>query len=287
MPGYRLAGADFLFTSSMPELDPFVATNVVDASIIDLVSVFPEHDDLQIITETSGWVGNVRRRLLVYALPAGMLLRVEGCGDYVVLPGQIAATAGHLSSDGRTHDTEVILGPALVLALALRSTWCLHASAVRVEGRTIALLGESGQGKSTLGIYLSKSHGWSLVADDILPVRESVAGIEVRPHFPQLKLPAALQPGPRLPERLPLHAICALMPAEQDATPELQTVSPGGATQILLRHTAGTRMLSPEHLGEHLSFCALAARRIPVYQLTYPHRQDALLTVKEVLKTIC
>ena len=65
---------------------------------------------------------------------------------------------------------EALLGPPLVLALALRDTWCLHASAVEYGGRVIAFLGESGAGKSTLAAYLAGQPGVRRVADDILPV---------------------------------------------------------------------------------------------------------------------
>jgi hypothetical protein len=154
-------------------------------------------------------------------------------------------------------------------------------------GNVFVFLGESGQGKSTLAAYLSKNSGWSLVADDILPVRVEADGVVGLPRFPQLKLPLEVQPGSDLPEDLPLAKLCVLTSAGQDTMPELQLLSPNMAIQALLCHTAGTRMFAPEMLGKHLSFCSLAARQVPVYELTYPHRKDTLPRVKDILENLC
>jgi hypothetical protein len=184
-------------------------------------------------------------------------------------------------------DQEILLGPALVLALALRDIWSFHASAAMFKQKTFVVLGESGQGKSTLAAYLSKNSDWNLVADDILPTKLIADEVSVLPHFPQLKLPANAQPGANLPECLPLAKVCVLKSVAQDAIPELELLPPGLAVQMFLRHTAGTRMFTPEMLGQHLSFCSRAASRVPVYQLSYPHRRDALPQVKELLESIC
>jgi len=120
-----------------------------------------------------------------------------------------------------------------------------------------------------------------------LPVRTEIDGVNVLPHFPQLKLPIYAQPGPGLPEHLPLTRLCVLTPAGQDTMPELQLLSPNLALQALLSHTAGTRMFTPQMLGKHLLFCSLVAGQVPVYQLTYPHRKDVLPRIKELLENIC
>jgi hypothetical protein len=155
------------------------------------------------------------------------------------------------------------------------------------QNTTIAFVGESGQGKSTLAAYLSTSSNWHLVADDILPVRMNAGGVNALPHFPQLKLPIEAQPGPGLPEHLPLTKLCVLTSAGQDTMPELRLLPPNLAIQALLRHIAGTRMFTPEMLGKHLSFCSLAASQVSVYELTYPHRKDILPRVKELLENLC
>jgi len=73
--------------------------------------------------------------------------------------------------------------------LHLRGTTCLHASAVATEDGVVAFVGPSGAGKSTLAAALV-SRGWSLVSDDVLPLRRSPDGDEVLagPGLPELRL---------------------------------------------------------------------------------------------------
>ncbi|HEX2997805.1 MAG TPA: hypothetical protein VHP14_23480 [Anaerolineales bacterium] len=223
----------------------------------------------------------------IYQTPQGMLIHVHDCGNYLVseLDNTLCLQLG--SAEWNQWDRDFFLGPGLVLALALRAVWSLHASAAMFKQKTVVFLGESGTGKSTLAAYLSKISNWNLVADDILPVEMIANEIRVLPHFPQLKLSMNTQPGAGLPERLPLDKVCVMKLVTQDAAPELELLPPSLAVQMLLRHTAGTRMFTPEMLGQHLSFCSQAASRIPVYQLSYPHRKGALPQVQELLEKIC
>lgn len=248
---------------------------------------------------TVGWIGNAERQVEIWSAPPGIIVKVSGGGDFYIAPdGETIVYMNEMQGQEKSGnslfdltlselDREILLGPTLVLALALRDTWCLHASAAVFAGNMVVFPGESGQGKSTLAAYLSTNLDWHLVADDILPVRADSDGVNVLPHFPQLKLSADAQPGPSLPERLPLTKMCALTPAGKDTMPELQLLPPGLAIQVLLRHTAGTRMFAPEMLGRHLSFCSLVAGQVPVYQLSYPHRKDALPIIKELLENLC
>jgi len=73
--------------------------------------------------------------------------------------------------------------------LHLRGTTCLHASAVEVDGGVVAFCGHSGAGKSTLAAALV-SRGYSLVSDDVLPLRSGGPGTDVLagPGLPELRL---------------------------------------------------------------------------------------------------
>ena len=175
----------------------------------------------------------------------------------------------------------------MVMALAFRGGWGMHASAAMYKENVIVYLGESGQGKSTLAAYLSQSAGWRMVADDILPVKMDANGVRVLPHFPQLKLPLDAQPGIGLPEHLPLKYICVLTHAEPDQMPELQILSTAQTVKALLSHIAGTRMFDSMLLAKHLEFSAQAGKQIPAYRLIHPHRRDTLPLVREFLEKIC
>jgi hypothetical protein len=299
MPHYRLAGQDFHFACPVPELESFELTNPGLASLrIEVPRTFPP--PIALSCQTVGWVGGEHRRVETWSAPPGILLKVAGGSDFYISPGgqsivrvEEPKARAEQSKNAPPFvlsqlDREILVGPALVLALAMRGTWCLHASAIMRQDRAMLFLGESGQGKSTLAAYLATPENLNsrLVADDILPVTNSAAGLDVWPHFPQLKLPMDSQPGPLLPETVPAGWICVLADAENASNPDLKLLSPFQATQTLLRHTAGTRLLDPELLAKHLAFCAQAAKRIPFYELSYPHRKEALPEIKEILKTL-
>ena len=287
MIGYRLAGQDFYFSWPVPELEPFETTGMqaVDAgSAATFVRPTFQNGERR---QLQGWVGSAQRSVEVHDTPRGLLLKVEGCNDFLISPRGETIGKPDSQEPFSALEREILAGPAMVLALALRDVWSLHASAAIFNDHMIAFLGESGQGKSTLAAYLSQNPGWRLAADDILPATIESSGAVVWPRFPQLKLATNTQPGIHLPEQLPLKVICVLTPAEPDRMPELQKISGAQTAQALLSHIAGTRMFNTALLAKHLAFSTQAAQQITAYRLIHPHRRDTLPLVKEFLETIC
>lgn len=283
---YSLAGRPFFFHHALAGLESFEAKDADDITL-SFPELFFENGTPALICRTTGWVAGAQRLVEVYDLSGTMILKVEGGGDFFIASSGETIYKQNPAEELSNLDCEIILGPALVLALALHGVWCLHTGAVQFADAVTVFLGESGQGKSTLAGYLSASPGWRLVADDILPIKMDAEQVWAFPHFPQLKLPWQAQPGPGLPERLLLTRLCVLTPAGQDAMPELRLLPPVLAVQALLSHTAGTRMFTPEMLGKHLSFCSQVAGQMPVYQLTYPHRRDTLPGIRDLLEYLC
>lgn len=273
---YRLAGRELHFPDPLPELELFGSSGTAPASA-DWTVPAP-----QILTSrTQGWVGGEMRNVEVWSASTGAWLKVSGVGYLHVASRGILrphGAADHVPSD---LESETLMGPALVLALAFCETWCLHAGAAMFDGRVTVFLGESGQGKSTLAAHLSEAD-WQLVADDILPVTRDQAGVRTWPRFPQLKM--KVQPGASLAEQLPLSRICVLAQAD---IPEVRQLPTGEALQTLLRHTAGTRLFDPALLAKHLAFCAWAVTQVPVFRLAYPRDWESLPRVRELLESIC
>lgn len=186
---------------------------------------------------------------------------------------------------------QTVLGPALLLALALHGTFALHASAAAHSGRAAVFLGESGAGKSTLAADLGRraGHGWSRLSDDVLPIAMTADGVlEALPEYPQLKLAPEEQYvalGPR-PERIAIGAIYALDAIFGGDAAEPVTItalSPRDAFVALIEQTVASRLFAPDLSALHLDFCAAIATTVPMKRLCYPRRLDAFDAVAEAL----
>jgi hypothetical protein len=304
MTWYRPAGQDFYFASQIPELASFERTRLEQGEAPTAIPLIPpafvKNNESgaasslpapQVpVCQMVGWVAGAQRQVETWSAPPGMLVRVAGGSDFYIGPGgqEILFASQEQDSDGLDEtDRQILLGPVLVLALALRGCWSLHASAAIFNDTLVVFLGESGQGKSTLAGYLANEAGWRLAADDILPVTIGPNGLQAWPHFPQLKLPMQAQPGAGLPEQLPFRKVCLLEGARVYDMPALQRMSSTQAIQVYLGHTAGSRLFEPDLLKKHLAFCSQAAEKAPVYRLVYPHRWEGLRIVQELLESIC
>jgi hypothetical protein len=297
MSWYCSGGQNFFISHQVSELEAYKGTAKIAVPFVSSAFISNQSSAIQplpntLICQANGWVMEANRQLETWSAPSGILLKVAGGNDfYIRLDGQdiLCLNQGNEHESLSEIDRQILLGPVLVLTLALRGTWCLHASAAICNGILMVFLGESGQGKSTLAASLATfdNPGWRLVADDILPVTIQKKEIVAWPRFPQLKLPLDAQPGPGLPEQLRISKVCILTNPDESEEPGWQLLPSREAVQAFLGHTAGTRLFPPELLAQHLDFCAQAATRVPVYRLNYPHRRDMLPRMKELLETIC
>jgi hypothetical protein len=155
----------------------------------------------------------------------------------------------------------VLLGPPLLLAVALAGRFCLHASAIRRPGEAAWLLSApSGTGKSTLA-EVSESLGWQRLCDDLSPVSLVAVrdGGSVRaqllPRLPQLKL------GPVCPE-LPLALDCSdLVELVRAERPQLRALQGSALLHLLLRSTVACRMFDARLATRHLEWATTLASR--------------------------
>lgn len=177
-----------------------------------------------------------------------------------------------------------LLGPGLLLALALQGTFAFHASAAAFAGRAAVFLGDSGAGKSTLAAALDRrgAVGWTRLADDVLPVTLAATGrIDALPAYPQLKLAPREQyvADGRGPERLPVAAVYLLEEPgagpDHDGGADAVTLMPASLRDALLAltaHTMAVRLFDPSLAARHFAFCAATAGVLPVKRLRYPRR---------------
>jgi hypothetical protein len=232
------------------------------------------------IHQFKSWLAGAWREVISSRVgEAGYHLRIEGVGEFSITADgnsiAYAESGKHLGSIDLI--SEAMLGPALSMALAIHNTFCLHASALLVDGQAILLMGESGAGKSTLAEYLSTHQvNWQRIADDVLPITDSPDGPLALPHFPQLKLPAHQQIGANVAERIPVGAIYLLDVPTTATHPALEALDYRTAAATLVRHTLATSLFDAPLLKAHIDLCASAAACVSVKRLVYPHTPDAL-----------
>jgi hypothetical protein len=228
----------------------------------------------------SGWLGGEWRQVECLWEANWVRLWTENAGEFSI--SQDGLEAIYSRPEGNPSPaliSEIVLGPVLILMLAMRDTFCLHASAVTFNEGLIAFSGESGAGKSTLAAYLSQSGlaASRLAADDILPVRAGQSEIVALPHFPQLKLPSDNQPWQTLPERMPLKALFLVnQPPVEEESPRISAVTSQRISLALIRHTVASRLFNPLLLKQHLEFCATQTLDLPVFRIEYPKTPTSL-----------
>lgn len=227
-----------------------------------------------------------------------------------------------VSRDGRTIRARALPGAsreafvAYLLVDALSYTMVrlgrepLHATAVYTDHGIVGFIGESGDGKSTLGALFVQG-GFSLLTDDMLVLTEEGDGFLAHPGPPRIKLYRAIahrifggdRPGvPMNPttEKLiiplddrqvrrhagPLRALYLIgqtpggPPARQ---PELRRLRPAEAFPRLLAATAGHWIDEPARLMRQFEAVTRLVRRVPIKTLQYPRDADQLLAVRDAV----
>jgi hypothetical protein len=80
-----------------------------------------------------------------------------------------------------------LFGPVMGFVLRLRGTVCLHASAVGVDDRAIALVGQPGAGKSTTAAAFACC-GFPVLSDDVVALADKGSQFLVQPGYPRINL---------------------------------------------------------------------------------------------------
>jgi hypothetical protein len=167
----------------------------------------------------------------------------------------------------------------------------LHASAVRLEGRTIAIVGGAGMGKSTLAAMFS-SAGAEFVSDDLLRVeidrgtaycfngsgqiRLRAAAAELAGRLDashtQLTYDGRIAIRVRQPagSRLGLDAVLLPRPSKRAKRLRVKQLRPRDAVEQLIRYPRITGWQIVEPIQRHFQAASDLATWVPVYSATIP-----------------
>ena len=182
-------------------------------------------------------------------------------------------------------------GAVLAHALAAEDLLALHASAIEVGGEALAIIGQSGRGKSTIAGLLC-SAGATLVADDALRVDATdegpvcfpgSGGIRLRPAASKLagEIPAAsaeaspdgrtkVVPTIQADAPVRLRAVLVPEPSREAAALEVERLSAMEGLQELLRYPRLTTWQAPEPIGRLFQLTADVAAGLTVYRAVVP-----------------
>jgi hypothetical protein len=116
-----------------------------------------------------------------------VLFQIPHVATYLVRNGNeiyVSSMSGSAEDQVRLF----ILGTCMGVALLQRKVLPLHGSAVVIDEKAYAIVGNSGAGKSTLASAFLK-RGYQLLSDDVIPITLSEDNIPiVTPAYPQQKL---------------------------------------------------------------------------------------------------
>jgi hypothetical protein len=179
-----------------------------------------------------------------------------------------------------------LVGRILPWASVLRGLEALHAGAVALDGRALAIVGPTGAGKSSLTLRLV-SHGAGFLTDDVLALERrggellahpGAALAAVRPAERETLAPGALErlgkvlghsektyvAVPRSEEPMPLGAVYFLRRAGAEQVEPIAAPDP----RLLLGSTFVLGVQTPARLRTQLETCAALARSVPMFWLT-------------------
>jgi hypothetical protein len=205
----------------------------------------------------------------------------------------------HWSAPLTLEDTATyLLGPVMGFVMLLRGVVCLHASAVAVGDKAIALLGPAGSGKSTTAAAFCE-RGYSILAEDVVTLDDRGDHFLVRPGYPCIRLwPASVKALygsethlPKLTpnwdkcyldlkeqfhaEPLPLAAIYQLGERQHDSlAPFVETLDRSEGLLSLIANTYATKLMDKQMRAREFELLTRVLNNVPLRRVT-PHADPA------------
>lgn len=231
------------------------------------------------------------------------LLRFPKLADFVVSADLRQVQTRPESETDEEAISLLLVGTTVAFVLALRGHCVLHAGAVAIDGRAVALAGLAGTGKSTCTALLC-AQGAALVADDVLRVElgdvptaiRGASSIRLRPRAASLiELFAETPPSrhtydqrlaiypPRGELTLPLAAVVLPRPNREIDQVQLVQIAGAEALTSLISSARFTGWSNHDRQRRQFEQLANLARSIPVYRAQVPWREPMSASVGEEL----
>lgn len=133
------------------------------------------------------WLSRPKDQKYFYIKNDFVMFEIENTAIFLIENGRDIYVS---SFNNSKHDQVCLylLGTCMGSILMQRKILPLHGSAIAIDGKAYAVVGDSGAGKSTLAAALL-SKGYKLLSDDVIPVTLNEHGVPmVTPAYPQQKL---------------------------------------------------------------------------------------------------
>ena len=273
---YSVFGLRVRSELSLPELFPLDGGGVADVTI------------------RLGPIDEPQQEEGLHTVEGGLLFVATDAGRYRIANGSeivVEPTAGAAVRNVRIF----LLGSAFGALLHQRGLLPLHANAVEIEGKAVAFMGASGEGKSTLAAWFH-DRGYRIIADDVCVVRFDEEGqAYAAPGLPRLRLwSEALQftgrqaaglersyvsanqsfdkfdipvePSAAACSDVPLAAVYVLDRAERFSIDELRGIE---AAEVVYANTyRGSYILAADAHHGHWQSAVALVRNTPVYAVS-------------------
>jgi len=200
-----------------------------------------------------------------------------------------------------------LLGPVMGFVMLLRGIVCLHASAIAVGDKAIALLGPAGSGKSTTAAAFSE-RGYNILAEDVVTLDDRGDHFLVRPGYPCIRLwPASVKAlygsETHLPKLTPNWDKCYLDLKEQfhaaplplaaiyhlgerhheSRAPFVESLDRSEGLLSLIANTYATKLMDKQMRAHEFELLTRVLNNVPLRRVT-PHADPA--RIPELCDTI-
>ncbi|MEH7884009.1 aldolase [Bacillus sp. JJ1609] len=133
------------------------------------------------------WVRNVRKQQgMVIFENNNVAFHIKATATFLIKDGK-KIIASLMQGCDKNKIRLYLLGTCMGVILMQRKVLALHGSAIAVNGKAYAFVGDSGAGKSTLASAFMNS-GYKLLSDDLIPVAIINEIPYIIPSYPQQKL---------------------------------------------------------------------------------------------------
>ena len=237
-------------------------------------------------------------------IASGRLLRFHGQADFALSADSALIRSSRRGGASVAALWHLVVNQVLPRVVTHMGRPVLHASAVHTGSGTIAFVGATGSGKSTLGASFHRA-GTPLLSDDAIVLDIHGDAVCARPTYPSLRLWAdslryvfrddatvamhdddgakhrlTVRVTPSAPRSAPIAAIYILDPQPLAPAVRIERYSPRDSAMTLLGNTFQLDPTDKRQAAMLFGQVTEVAAHVPMYRLSYRHDYEQLTAVR-------